>query len=66
MTTGWRRCPSLRLDIDQDRARAIGVSSQTVRRTLQAVLSGIPIAEFREGDETIGVVLREPPETRGC
>jgi multidrug efflux pump len=57
--------PVLRLDIDQDRARAIGVSSQTVRRTLQAILSGIPIAEFREGDETIGVVLREPPETRG-
>ena len=57
--------PALRVDIDQDRARAIGVSSQAVRRTLQAVLSGIPIAEFREGDETIGVVLREPVETRG-
>jgi multidrug efflux pump len=57
--------PALRLDIDQDRARAIGVSSQSVRRTLQAILSGIPIAEFREGDETIGVVLREPAETRG-
>ncbi len=33
--------PSLKLDIDQDRARAIGVTSQAVRQTLQAVLSGV-------------------------
>jgi multidrug efflux pump subunit AcrB len=56
--------PSLKLDIDQDRARAIGVSSQAVRRTLQGVLSGIPIGEFREGEETISVVLREPANSR--
>jgi multidrug efflux pump subunit AcrB len=57
--------PALHLDIDQDRARAIGVSSQTVRRTLQGVLQGLPIAQFRDGDETIGVVLREPADARG-
>ena len=56
--------PSLKLDIDQDRARAIGVTSASVRQTLQAALSGIPLAEFRENDQTIGVVLREPKETR--
>lgn len=52
--------PTLKLDIDQDRARAIGVSSQTVRQTLQGVLSGIPMGEFRQGEETISIVLREP------
>jgi multidrug efflux pump subunit AcrB len=57
--------PSLRLGIDQDRARAIGVTSGAIRQTLQSVLSGIPIAEFRENDQTIGVVLREPDRTRG-
>ncbi len=57
--------PALKLSIDQDRARAIGVTSQAVRQTLQGVLTGITVAEFREKDETIDVVLREPETTRG-
>jgi multidrug efflux pump subunit AcrB len=57
--------PALKLDIDQDRARAIGVTSGALRQTLQTVLSGRTLAEFREKDQTIGVVLREPGQTRG-
>jgi multidrug efflux pump subunit AcrB len=57
--------PSLKLDIDQDRSRALGVTSQNVRRSLQAILSGFQIGEFREGDETIAIMLREPSRTRG-
>ena len=57
--------PSLRLDIDQDRARALGVSSLDVRRTLQASFSGLPLAQFRDKDETISIVLREPADARG-
>ena len=56
--------PSLKLEIDQDRARALGVSSQSVRRALLAMLSGLQIGEFREQDETIKVMLREPSSTR--
>jgi multidrug efflux pump subunit AcrB len=56
--------PSLKLEIDQDRARALGVTSQSVRRALQAMLSGFQIGEFREQDETIKVTLREPSSTR--
>ena len=56
--------PSLKLDIDQDRARALGVTSQTVRRSLQAMLSGFQIGEFRDSDETVKVMLREPSDTR--
>ena len=56
--------PSLKLEIDQDRARALGVTSQSVRRTLQTTLSGLQIGEFREQDETIKVMLREPSNTR--
>jgi len=52
--------PSLKLEIDQDRARALGITSQMVRRSLQAMLSGLPIGEFREGEETIKVMAREP------
>ncbi|NLH79892.1 MAG: efflux RND transporter permease subunit, partial [Phyllobacteriaceae bacterium] len=56
--------PALRLVIDQDRARALGVTSQAVRQTLQGALSGLPIGEFRDGDETISIVVREGGERR--
>ncbi len=56
--------PSLQLDIDQDRARALGVTSNAVRQTLQSILSGRAIAEFREKDQLISVILREPEQTR--
>jgi multidrug efflux pump subunit AcrB len=58
------RVPSLKLEIDQDRSRALGVTSQVIRRSLQAILSGFQIGEFRDGDETIKVMLREPSDTR--
>ena len=56
--------PSLKLDIDQDRARALGVTSQQVRRSLQAMLTGFQVGEFRDDDETIKVMLREPSDRR--
>jgi len=56
--------PSLKLEIDQDRARGLGVTSQSVRRSLQAMLSGFQIGEFRDNDETIKVMFREPSDTR--
>ena len=56
--------PGMKLEIDQDRSRALGVTSQAVRRSLQAILSGFQIGEFRDGDETIKVMLREPSQTR--
>jgi multidrug efflux pump len=56
--------PSLKLEIDQDRARALGVTSQQVRRSLQAMLTGFQIGEFREDDETVKVMLREPTQSR--
>lgn len=56
--------PSLHLDIDQDRARAIGVTSNAIRQTLQTIVTGAKIGEFRENDQTIGIVLREPEEER--
>ena len=51
--------PTLHLVVDQDRARALGVTSQIVRRTLQSAMSGAPIGEYRDGDETVAIVLRQ-------
>lgn len=56
--------PAMRLVIDQDRARALGVSSQRVRQMLQAAMSGAPLSEFRSGEETIAIVAREPAANR--
>ncbi len=56
--------PTLKLEIDQDRARALGITSQAIRLSLQAILSGRQIGEFREKEETIKVMLREPSEAR--
>jgi multidrug efflux pump subunit AcrB len=56
--------PSLKLEIDQDRSRALGVTSQSTRRSLQGMLSGLQVGEFRDGDETVRIMLREPSDTR--
>ncbi|TCL69544.1 efflux RND transporter permease subunit [Rhizobium sp. BK251] len=56
--------PAMKLVIDQDRARALGVSSQRVRQMLQATMSGAPLDDFRDGEETVSIVVREPDATR--
>ncbi len=56
--------PAMKLVIDQDRARALGVTSQRVRQLLQAAMSGAPLDDFRDGEETISIVAREPDGNR--
>jgi multidrug efflux pump subunit AcrB len=55
---------SIRLDIDQDRARALGLTPQEVAQTLQTLVSGHTITQYREGIERIGVVARAIPSER--
>lgn len=54
----------LRLDLDQDRMRALGISSQTVMRAANTILSGSTVGQFREGDRLIDIVARQPFEER--
>ena len=56
--------PAMKLVIDQDRARALGVTSQRVRQMLQAAMSGAPLDTFRDGEETVSIVAREPGSDR--
>jgi len=55
---------SIRLDIDQDRARALGLTPHEVAQTLQTLVSGYTITQYREGIERIGVVARAVPSER--
>ena len=54
----------LRLDLDQDKLRALGVTSQMVMRTANTILSGTAVGQFREGDKLIDIVVRQPLEER--
>jgi multidrug efflux pump subunit AcrB len=55
---------SIRLEVDQDRARALGLTPQDVAQTLQTLLSGYTITQYREGIERIDVVARAVPAER--
>ncbi|WP_346353272.1 efflux RND transporter permease subunit [Azotosporobacter soli] len=48
----------MRLEIDQDKARMLGVDKKSLATSLQTQLSGVGIGEFRENDKTVGIVFR--------
>jgi multidrug efflux pump len=52
------------LRIDQDRARALGVSTADVSRFLQSALSGASVSQYREGNELVEILLRGTPRER--
>jgi multidrug efflux pump len=52
------RLKRLRVDIDQDKARQLGISSRQVKAALQGSLSGTTITQYREGDKDLDVVAR--------
>jgi multidrug efflux pump subunit AcrB len=54
----------MRLKVDQDKARALGISSQSLAQASRTILSGSTIGQFREGDRLIDIVLRQPLDER--
>jgi multidrug efflux pump len=54
----------VRLNIDQERARVLGISSQDLANFLQSSLSGVPVTYYRERDQLIEISLRGPPQER--
>jgi multidrug efflux pump subunit AcrB len=52
------------LDIDQDRARALGISSQELSSSINLILSGTTVTQMREGDQLVDVVARAPGDER--
>jgi multidrug efflux pump subunit AcrB len=49
---------SIRLEVDQDRARTLGLTPQDVAENLQTLLTGHKVTQYREGIEHIDVVAR--------
>ncbi len=54
----------LRLEVDQAKARALGVSSQSIAQASRTLLSGTTVGQYRDGDKLIDIVLRQPLEER--
>ena len=55
---------SIRLEIDQDKARALQVTSQSIAQANRILLAGATIGQYREGDRLIDIVLRQPKDER--
>ncbi len=56
--------PYLKLVVDQDRARALGLTPQDVSQALAMLISGAPVTTVRDGIEKVGVVARAVPGER--
>jgi multidrug efflux pump subunit AcrB len=65
VNTDWgERVPTLHLVLDQDRLRAIGLTSGDVGQQLQFLLSGVTISQVREDIRTVDVVARSAGPAR--
>ena len=56
----------MRLEVDQSKARALGVTSQSIAQGARTLLSGQTVGQFREGDLSVDIVLRQPLNERSA
>lgn len=54
----------IRLDVDQAKARALGVTSQAIAQASRTMFSGTTVGQYRENDLLIDIVLRQSPDER--
>ena len=55
---------TVEIEVDQDKARLLGVSSQDIAALLNMSLNGFTITSYREGEKSIDIVLRGDSEER--
>ncbi len=56
----------LRLEVDQDKARALGVSSQAIAQASRTINNGSVVGQYRDGDTLTDIVLRQPLQERNA
>lgn len=54
----------LRIDLDQDKLRTLGIGSKSVMQTINTLLTGTPIGQYREDNKLIDIVVRQPIDER--
>jgi multidrug efflux pump subunit AcrB len=55
---------TLRVDLDQDKARALGLAPADVALVTQTVMNGATLSQLREHEDLIDIVARAVPEER--
>jgi multidrug efflux pump subunit AcrB len=53
------------VDINQDRTRQLGLTSEEITQLMKTYFTGSPVSVYREGDNSIPIVLRAGAETHG-
>lgn len=54
----------IRMEVDQAKARALGVTSQAIAQASRTMFSGTTVGQYRENDKLIDIVLRQSPDER--
>ncbi len=54
----------IRIKVDQDRARSLGVSTQSIAQIIDVAVNGVAASTYREDNKLIQIVLRGPPDER--
>jgi multidrug efflux pump subunit AcrB len=54
----------VRLEVDQAKARSLGVTSQSIAQSVRTLLVGSTVEQFREDNKLIDIVLRQPLHER--
>ncbi|WP_353135409.1 efflux RND transporter permease subunit [Limnohabitans sp.] len=54
----------VRLEVDQAKARSLGVTSQSIAQAVRTLLVGSNVEQFREDNKLIDIVLRQPLHER--
>ncbi|MFZ5842095.1 MAG: efflux RND transporter permease subunit [Pseudomonadota bacterium] len=61
----FEKTKAVRLEVDQDKARTLGISTQALSNNLRTLLTGLPITQYRENDQLIDIVARTTDVERG-
>ena len=54
----------VRLEVDQTKVRALGVSSAAIANASQVAFNGATVGQYREEDKLLDIVLRQPQSER--
>ena len=54
----------IRIEVDQDQVRRVGLSSEALAQALNALISGITVTQIREGIRLINVIARATEDER--
>ena len=58
------KVPSVKLNIDQDKLRTMGIDGHNLALTLQTQISGATVSQYYEADKTVDIVFRMAEQDR--